>query len=150
MSQLKISDVVALLGDLPTMPGIAIKILEVIRRDDASLEDIGAILSNDPPLSAKVLKVANSPLYGLPGKISSISQAVKTLGTNAVKNLALSFSIVEKFKPSDNGFNYTQFWKNSLTTAVAAKIMSEPILPDMAGKNLPSFYLIRIVGVPSN
>jgi len=132
MSQLKMSDIVALLGDLPTMPGIAIKILEVIRKDESSLEDIGDILSKDPPLSAKVLKVANSPLYGLPGKISSIPQAVKMLGTNAVKNLALSFSIIDKFKNIDNGFNYTQFWKNSLTTAVAAKVISETILPHMA------------------
>ena len=132
MSQLKINDIIALLGDLPTMPGIAIKILEVIRRDESSLEDIGAILSNDPPLSAKVLKAANSPLYGGRGKISSIPQAVKILGTNAVKNLALSFTIIDKFNNVDNGFNYTQFWKNSLTTAVAAKIISEKIIPHMA------------------
>jgi diguanylate cyclase (GGDEF)-like protein len=115
---------------LPTLPGIAMKILETIRKDDVSLKEIGDLLSTDPSLSAEVLKIVNSSFYGFPTKITSVHHAINLLGSNAVKNLALSFSLVKVFKNAPaTAFDYPQFWKDSLIQALAAKLMAAKIVP---------------------
>jgi HD-like signal output (HDOD) protein len=52
--------------NLPTLPGIALKLLEAVQDADSDMDEIGRILSTDPPLSAKVLKIVNSSFYSLP------------------------------------------------------------------------------------
>ena len=122
-----------ILGDipkLPTLPGIAMKILEAVRKEDACLKELSDILSKDPSLSAEVLRAINSPFYGLSTKVTSVSHAVNLLGINTVKSLALSFSVVKNFETDNpNGFDYLGFWKDSLIGAVSAKILSGQILP---------------------
>lgn len=113
---------------LPTLPGIAIKILEAVQKERPDLKEIGEILATDPPLSAEVLKLINSPFFGLTRKVTSVFHAVSMLGLNVVKNMALSFALVKNF--SDNGqaeFDYPGFWKYSLTTAIAARMIAEKV-----------------------
>jgi len=80
---------------IPTLPSIAVMILEAVRDEDSSLESLAKVVSSDPALAARVLKVTNSSLYGLRNKVSTIKQAISILGLNALKNIALSFVIVE-------------------------------------------------------
>ncbi len=113
---------------LPTLPGIAIKILEAVQKERPDLQEIAEVLSTDPPLSAEVLKLINSPFFGLTRKVTSVFHAVSMLGMNVVKNMALSFALVKNF--SDNGqndFDYPRFWKYSLTTAIAARMIAEKV-----------------------
>ena len=118
---------------LPTLPGIAVRILEAVQKEDPDLTEIGNIISKDPPLSADVLKVVNSAFYGLPKKITSVFQAISLLGMNTVKNLALSFSLVKNFHTeSPAAFDYTGFWKDSLIGAVATKCLAEKIMPEFS------------------
>jgi diguanylate cyclase (GGDEF)-like protein len=115
---------------LPTLPGIAIKILEAVQKDRPELKEIGEILATDPPLSAEVLRLINSSLYGLPRKVTSVFHAVNMLGLNTVKNLALSFALIkETHSNGDGAFDYPQFWKNSLTVAVSARLIAEQVAP---------------------
>jgi len=116
------------LGKLPTLPGVAIRILEAMRREPLSTIEISEFISADAPLSAKVLRVVNSPFYGLSNKISSVHQAIVYLGLNTVKNLALSFCLLRGFAPKRKStFDYIQFSKDSLIGAVAAKSLTEKI-----------------------
>jgi len=118
------------LDRLPTLPGIAMRILEVVQKEEPDLQEIGKIISTDPPLSAEVLKIVNSSFYGLSSKVTSVFHAINLLGMNTVKNLALSFSLVKNFKArSSVAFDYSFFWKDSLTGAVAARLLAEKILP---------------------
>ena len=117
--------------DLPTLPGVAMRILDAVGKSQISLKEIADILSTDPPLSAKVLKLINSPFYGLPIKITSVQRAINLLGLNTVKNLALSFSLLNEHKNGGSGdFDYTMFWKNSLVSAIAAKTIAQKTFPD--------------------
>ena len=126
----KIQKILGTAHKLPTLPGIAIKILEAVRKEEACLKEIGEILSKDPSLSAEVLRAINSPFYGLSTKVTSVTHAVNMLGINTVKSLSLSFSIVKNFETEkSNGFDYTRFWKDSLTSAVSAKILAAKLLP---------------------
>ncbi len=119
--------------ELPTLPGVAIKILDAVGKDQTNLQEIADIISTDPPLSAKVLKLINSPFYGLPTKITSVQRAINLLGLNTVKNLALSFSLLNAHKNGDKeDFDYTVFWKNSLVSAIAAKTIAQKTFPDFA------------------
>ncbi len=120
-------------GKLPTLPGIAIKILETVQKEQPDLREIGEILSTDPPLSAEVLRLINSSLYALPRKVTSVFHAVNMLGLNTVKNLALSFVLIKQTQVvTAEQFDYPKFWKNSLTAAVSARLVAECVAPGMA------------------
>ena len=118
---------------LPTLPGIAMRILEAVQKERPDLQEIAEVLATDPPLSAEVLKMINSPFFGLTRKVTSVFHAVSMLGMNVVKNMALSFALVKNF--SNNGqsdFDYPRFWKYSLTTAIAARMIAEKVSADNA------------------
>jgi diguanylate cyclase (GGDEF)-like protein len=121
------------LGDLealPTLPSVAVKILEAVRREDVRVESLASILSMDPPLSARVLKVANSALFAPSQEVTSVVQAVRLLGLDTVRNLALGFSLIRydrKRKGSD--LDYKEFWKRSLLGALASRGVAKRLTP---------------------
>ena len=129
----KIESIVHNLRKLPTLPSIAMRLLQAVRNKETGLKEIGEILATDPTLSAEVLKAVNSHYYGLSNKITSVPHAVNLLGGQTVKSLALSFSLVKNLRSNEsNGFDYVNFWKTSLIGAVSAKILTKKILPTFA------------------
>lgn len=113
---------------LPSLPAIAIKALELARRENVNISEIAELISNDPALSTKILKTVNSPFYGLPKQVSTISHALVILGLQAVKTLALGFSLLSNLKSSDNdGFDYMLFWKRSIYSAVAGRLLAKKL-----------------------
>lgn len=114
------------IGKLPTLPGVAIRILQAMRRETPNIREISEIIASDAPLTAKVLQIVNSSFYALPNQITSVHQAMMYLGLNSVKNLALSFSLINSFSSKDKtAFDHVRFWKDSLVGAVAAKLITE-------------------------
>jgi diguanylate cyclase (GGDEF)-like protein len=110
---------------LPSMPGIALKLVEAIQKPDPDFREIARLISSDAALSAKLLKIINSPFYGILNKITTVDQAIKMLGLNTVKNLSLSLILKTSFlKKGAGGLNLAAFWKNSLVGAVAAKLLA--------------------------
>ena len=113
---------------LPTLPTVAFKLISISSREETSISDIAYLISKDASLSAKVLKIANSAFYNLPCKISTIHQAVSRLGMNAIRSLVLSVSFLSVKTKNKNGlFNYEKFWEQSLSNAVAAKLIMTEI-----------------------
>lgn len=146
-SEVDLKSMAQKIGRLPTLPGVAVKILQAMQRDSPSLKEISDIISTDAPLSAKVLQVVNSPFYGLATKISSVSHAMTYLGLNTVKNLALSFSLMLHFRKNNkHALNYVAFWKDSLVGAVAAKLVAERI-SRKHGENAFFLGLLQDIGV---
>ncbi len=116
--------------ELPTLPGIAMKILETAQDEQTGLKELGDLVATDPPLSAKILKLVNSPFFGFPVKIGSVTHAINLLGAGTVKNLSLGFSLVGTFRNGGaHGFDYSLFWKKSLIAATASKIIAHRLLP---------------------
>ncbi len=113
---------------LPSPPAIALKILEAVRGEDNSFDDIAQVIMSDPSLTVRVLKIANSSLYGLTKTVTSLSQATGLIGTDAIKNIALSFVIVQEFQnPLQGRFDLQYFWRRSVTTAVAADVIGKTV-----------------------
>lgn len=113
------------IGTLPSLPSIAMKIIQEVKRDNLTIGELADIISYDPALTVNILKVANSAFYALPEKVDSIDRAVNVLGMEALKNIALSFVIVRglRKKPIDI-FDHELFWKRSITSAVCAEMLA--------------------------
>lgn len=110
---------------LPTLPAIAVRVIEMTSDPELVIEDLASTIANDQGLSAKILRTVNSSFYGLRQKCTTINQALVVLGMSSVKTLALGFSLVECVDdPGDNDFNYQTYWRRSLYTAVAAKLIA--------------------------
>ncbi|NBC11393.1 MAG: HDOD domain-containing protein [Planctomycetes bacterium] len=111
---------------LPSLPTIAIEVIELCRQQDINIKQIATTISNDPALSSKILKTVNSSFYGLSQRVSTISHALVILGLNSVKTLALGFSLIDKFK--DEGqqhFDLMLLWKRSLYGAVGSRLIAQ-------------------------
>jgi diguanylate cyclase (GGDEF)-like protein len=146
--QMDLKDISKKIGRLPTLPGVAMKILRAMGRDTPDIREISEIISLDAPLSAKVLKMVNSPFYGLSNKITSVHQAMVYLGLNTVKNLALSFSLLRTFEHKNkSSFDYVQFSKDSLVGAIAAKLIAEKT-NRKHGENAFFLGLLQNIGLP--
>jgi diguanylate cyclase (GGDEF)-like protein len=109
--------------NLPTLPAVASRLLEMISDDHADLAEISELIKLDMGLSTKILKIVNSAYYCLPNPIASVSQAVSLLGMNAVQNIILSVSFFSLKGNGGKSFDYNRFWRNSLARAVAAKLI---------------------------
>ena len=109
---------------LPSAPGIVVRILDIVKRDDFSFHQLGSVIQGDPALVTRILRLVNSGFYALPNKIASIDTATVILGVNAVKNIALSFSIPNTFQTQADGFTFNLFWKRSAIAATAAEMIS--------------------------
>ncbi|MBW1850418.1 MAG: HDOD domain-containing protein, partial [Deltaproteobacteria bacterium] len=113
---------------LPSPPSIAIRILEAVKKDDSDYDALAKIISSDPSLAVKVLKIVNSSFYGLSHKVNSLEKALAILGLNAMKNIALSFVIAKDLRSHpEGGFDFDFFWKRSVTSAVASDLTANLI-----------------------
>ena len=108
------------LGQLPTLPQVVQKIMSLIDRPGTSAEDLGRLIEKDQVLSAKVLQLANSPFYGFPARIASVSHAVVVLGLNVVKGLALGATVFDMMKAA----GMDQLWRHSLGVAMVAHLLA--------------------------
>src|ERR1035437_3657767 len=121
--------IISRLKNLPTLPQVVAKVMQVVSNPMASASDLNEVISVDQALTTKVLRLANSAYYGFPQEITNIAQAVVILGFNTIRNLALSVSVHKMlFEGKDKGhFSYRDFWKHSVGTAVGAKILAKRI-----------------------
>jgi diguanylate cyclase (GGDEF)-like protein len=111
--------------ELPSPPAIAVQILKNVQDENASLQDLAKIISADPALTSKVLRVANSGFYAPRSGVTSVERALTVLGTNLIKNIALSFVITNDLRNNrDESFDFDYFWRRAVTSAVAAELLT--------------------------
>lgn len=113
--------------DLPTLPTVAAKLLTMMAREDTSLADIAKLVSQDMALATKIFRVTNSSFYNFSKEITTVQQAVALLGTNAVRSLVLSFSLLSLRGGGKSNFDYTSFWEQSLAGATAALVIGRKL-----------------------
>jgi two-component system, cell cycle response regulator len=111
---------------LPSLPAIAVQVLQIAQSPDADITKIAHLITQDPALSSKILKTVNSSFYGRSQNVGTISQALVILGLQSVKTLVLGFSLVTNLragKSTGGGFDHIQYWKRSAYAATAAKLL---------------------------
>jgi hypothetical protein len=95
--------------DLPTLPTVLAKVSKLVEDPNSSTEQIARVISMDQVLSAKVLKMVNSPIYGFPGRIGTIQHALVLLGFNVIKGIIISTSVFDMMEESMKGL-----WDHSM------------------------------------
>jgi HD-like signal output (HDOD) protein len=112
---------------MPSLPITATKILEICNSPDTSPNDLNRVISLDPVLTGRVLKLINSTHYSLPKKVSSLTRAIIILGLNTVKNLAMSTAALQSLdgKESFQALSMDEFWTHSLCAGVTAKSIAD-------------------------
>ena len=119
--------------DLPPMPKVLFKIQKLLLDPYSDTQQIAGYIETDQALAAKVLKMANSPFYGMTGKVSTIQHAAIILGFQTLSELTTmaGFSAIMGRKLPGYGYYSDELWKHSLAVALASKLIAEKINPDL-------------------
>ena len=122
------------ISHIATLPEVTLKIIKLVEDPDSTAQDLNKVITNDPALGARILKVVNSAFYGLPGQIGSINRAIVLLGLNAVKNIAIAASLAKLFRGGQicPSFNARDLWMHSIACATATRLYAQ-----RAGLGLP-------------
>ncbi len=110
--------------NLPTLPVVALRVLELTGKKEVSLREIAKVIENDPAIATRVLRTVNSSYYALNQRCGSIQQALAFLGIHTVKALVLGFSLVRNVNgigDDEVSFNFLDYWRRSLYSAAAAR-----------------------------
>ncbi|MGH7213311.1 MAG: sensor domain-containing diguanylate cyclase [Tepidisphaeraceae bacterium] len=111
--------------NLPSLPAIAMQVLDLAQKTDVDIGEIARIISKDPALSSKILRTVNSSFYGRSQHVSTISHALVILGLQSVKTLVLGFSLVTNLsKNKSKGFKHLHYWKHSIYAATASRVVA--------------------------
>lgn len=131
-----------------SLPELCLQLRRILDDPDHSRKDVANVMRFDPALTARLLRIVNSPYYGLPHRVSSISQALGILGENELHNLVLVTSLMNLSKSLDTRMDIARFWKSSVYTAVLARNLSHADLPATREENFIAGLLLNIGKLP--
>ncbi len=120
-----VDTLVAGIGTLLSLPNVVARLDRVVNDPLSSNRDVARVIGEDPGLTARLLRLANSSLYGFPGKIDTITRAVAIIGTHQLRDLALATGVIGMFE--DSGVEARQldaFWRHSVVCGVAARTLA--------------------------
>lgn len=114
--------------NLPSVPIVVLEVSKMLDNPSTNASELGRVISTDQGMLAKILTVANSPLYGLSRRVSTIDFAIVVLGFDHLKHIVIALSMMDAFKESfDPSWNKKTYWVHSLTTASAAKRIADEL-----------------------
>jgi len=135
-------------SDISSIKEVIIQLIAVIKDPKSGAKDLKKIIEKDPPLSARLLKLANSAYYGFRREISSIQEAIVNIGFNPVKELALTQKVCELFQKDFHFERYSRaaLWKHNVAVALCSKsiYMKEFREP---GENIYTAGLLHNIGI---
>lgn len=125
-------DMIAQTATLPTMPEVVTSFLELSAQPECEVKDLVAVLQTDPGIASELLRLSNSPLFGVTREVASLKQAVTLLGLARVRTLVLGRYLAEQidgqFEP-EHPIKYGYYWRRSLGTAVLAAQFADLLFP---------------------
>ncbi|MCB0415807.1 MAG: HDOD domain-containing protein [Bdellovibrionales bacterium] len=130
MAALNLTDeyIIKKIDELPTLPTIIYELSRVINDPMSSTSEVEKIMANDMSITTKVLKLANSAYYAIPGGVSSLSRAIAYLGFDTVNQLVLSSSIIKALEiDPPSKFDINQFWTHSIGVGIASEVIAKEV-----------------------
>lgn len=112
--------------ELPTLPEVALSVRQAINSENASDAEIARIIAQDPGLAARLLQIANSPLFRARQKIDNLQTAITRLGRNTVRTLIISLAMNQLFKPKQIVLEqyFHEIWKQSVNVSAVARALA--------------------------
>ncbi len=117
---------------LPPLPLVAQRLCKLAENINADLHTVDQVISSDQALAARLLRITNAAFYGLPQRVTTISQAVIVVGFQGVKNLALSVALLDHHISETLSDTHAQFWRHALATGCAARLLARPMRINIA------------------
>ncbi len=127
LSPERLEKAISTASDLPTLPHMAKALNKLIRTPQTSAAQIGTLISEDQALTAQVLRVVNSAYYGFPRQINNVTHSIVILGFNKVRDIVLMSSILDCFRGRTGEFDFVEFWKHSMGTAIASDALANTL-----------------------
>ena len=126
---------------LPTLPEVVMRITSMVDDPKVRISDIGAVIAQDPAITAKVLRIANSAFYGLGSKVISPEQAATVIGGRSLRNIALQASVIGRFEHLGRQFEFdlNEMWVHSVFTAQLCQELARRA-PNPCGLGPEEFY----------
>lgn len=112
--------------NLPTLPNVAVKLLEISHSVDSDIDDVVDLIRQDPAISAQILKASNSSFFGFRSQVTNLHRAVSLLGTTVVSSLSLSFTLHNgTLRDGPLSTEFERYWMQSAIQAVTAETLSQ-------------------------
>ena len=119
------SDLLKGVVSVASLPGVYLRLSSVVADPRSSSADVGRVIAEDPGLTARLLKLVNSAMYGFPSKIETVSHAISIVGTTQLQDLALATSVIRLFASMPQELvTMESFWRHSVACGVAARALA--------------------------
>lgn len=126
---ISLKELTAKISDLPPLPDVVVKLLQASRDADASIRDMVELIQLEPALTTKVLRLCNSPYYGLPRQIGSVKEALVYIGTDTLVNFILAGCLSSFYYQAQEGYGLEvgDLWRHSVACGIASQRLSPEV-----------------------
>lgn len=139
-------EIVRKFSDVKTLPHVAIKVTKLAGDEQTTMHDFEEVIKLDPVLVTRLLRLVNSPYFGLVQKVESISKAVVFCGVKQLRNLVAVEALRNLFKGDDERFSREKLWLHSATVAILAEMIAKRVF-GMAGDDAFLAGIIHDIGL---
>lgn len=132
---------------IPTLPEVVTKVNAMVGDSKVSIQEIGDVIAQDAPISAKVLRIANSAVYGLAEPATSVVEAAKVVGARALRNIALQASVIQRYAPLSSipDFDIHGVWKHAIFTGQLAQKIGAVAKAAVGEFTVDEFYTCGLI-----
>lgn len=121
-----LDEIIKDIDNLVSLPSVGARVNKMVEDPTTTATEIGKVISQDPALTARLLRVANSAFYGLSSQVNTVSRAVAVIGSKRVRDLVLATSTISAFEGIPNKLvSMENFWRHSLYCGTAAQLLAE-------------------------
>ena len=114
-------ELISTLGDLPPLPQVAAQVLRLAADPDSTTDELRRVISTDLALTAQILKIANSAMFGMVREVKTLTQAIMTLGFSTIKSVVIASSAKNLYSRGGTGLQERVLWEHALVTALAGR-----------------------------
>ena len=120
-------ELIANLGDLPPLPQVASQVLRVSADPDANAEDLRKVIAMDQALTSQILKISNSAMFGMVREVTTLTQAIMTLGFSTIKSVVIASSAKNLYHRGTVGLQERLIWEHALVSAMASRAFAKSL-----------------------
>ena len=137
----KAIQMVAQIDDLPTIPVVAMQVLQLLDNPDVEIEEVVDLMMSDPVMTARILKLINSPVFKPTHEITSLKRALVYMGLRHVREVALTTSLIQAFEEDSGALGADTFWEHSFGVGMVSKIIARQV----GYRDLEKAYIAGII-----
>jgi HD-like signal output (HDOD) protein len=130
----QLKNIIMTTRDLPAMPQVASKVLELSSDPNTSAQQLQQIIADDQAMTARILKIANSAMYSCSRKVKTLTEAIVMLGFNSIRSLVVTSAARNLYntRNSTTGLKERLLWEHSIGVAFACRLLVQDRMPALA------------------